>query len=108
MQEDIRDALKKSTELPTPPIAHYNKPLETQREEVAVPTKGVATKTAGPSELALAIATTSTDAEDTQSALAENTAMSATLAKSYAAKVTEYSARRKILAEEVTTISDTT
>ena len=94
MQEKIKDALKKSTESATPPIEHYNKPLKPQGEEVAVATKAIETKTAGASELAVAIATDSADAEDTKESFAEDTAMHAITTTSCAATVTEHNTRK--------------
>ena len=105
MQQGIQDSLKKSTEFANSPIAQYSEPLDAKGEEVAVATKAIETKTAGASELAVAIATDSADAEDTQESLAVDTAMRANLAKSCAAKLTEYGARRKLMAEKVTAIS---
>ena len=107
MKEEIKDALKESTESANSHIPHYNKPLKAKGEEAVVVTKGIETKMTGPSEIDLVVATYSDDTEHTHEALAENIAMKANLGKSCAAQVTEYGARRKTMAEGVTDISDT-
>jgi len=107
MKEEMEGDLKESTESENASIASYNQLMKAKNEEVAAATKGIETKMARSGELAVAVATNSADAEDTKESLAEDTAMKANLAKSCAAKVKEFDARRKLMAEEVTAISET-
>merc|ERR1719335_918107 len=107
MKEEMEGDLKESTESENSSIASYNQLMKAKNEEVAAATKGIETKMARSGELAVAVATNSADAEDTKESLAEDTAMKANLAKSCAAKVKEFDARRKLMAEEVTAISET-
>merc|ERR1719163_10964 len=107
MKEEMEGDLKESTESENAAVASYQQLMKAKGEEVAAATKGIETKMARSGELAVAVATNSADAEGTKESLAEDTAMKANLAKSCAAKVKEFDARRKLMAEEVTAISET-
>merc|ERR1719262_373354 len=94
--------LKESTEGENEAKSAYDTLMKAKAEEIAAATKGIETKMARSGELAVAVATNGADLEGTKDSFAEDTAAKATLAKTCAQKTTEFDARAKIQAEEVT------
>merc|ERR1719487_2603247 len=103
MQSDLKEAIDSENQA----VAAYDELMKAKGEEISAATKGIETKMARSGELAVSVATAGADLEGSKDSLAEDTTMKAQLAESCAQKTTEFDARAKIQAEEVTAISET-
>merc|ERR1719163_1657142 len=107
MLEEMQGDLKESTDSEAAAVATYNGLMKSKNDEASFATKAIETKMARSGELAVAMATGGADLESSKDALAEDTNMKASLAKTCADKTKEFVERRSNNAEEVTALSET-
>merc|ERR1719163_395828 len=107
MLEEMQGDLKESTDSEAAAVATYNELMKAKGDEASFATKAIETKMARSGELAVAMATGGADLESSKDALAEDTNMKASLAKTCADKTKEFVERRSNNAEEVTALSET-
>jgi len=107
MKDEMAADLKETTSSEEEAKASFATLMSTKEQEIAAAGKAVEKKTGRIGELAVSAVQAEADLKDTQEAMDEDTKFKANLAAQCATKSAEWDARQKLLAEEVTAISET-
>jgi len=107
MKETMEGDLKESTAGEGQAKASFASLMTSKEEEIVAAGKAVEEKTVRVGELAVSVATSKADLEDTQDAMTEDEKLKGNLASSCATKSKEWDERSKLRAQEVEAISET-
>jgi len=107
MKETMEGDLKETTAGEEQAKASFASLMTSKEEEIVAAGKAVEEKTVRVGELAVSVATSKADLEDTQDAMGEDEKLKGNLASSCATKSKEWDERSKLRAQEIEAISET-
>ena len=107
MKETMEGDLKETTAGEEQAKAGFASLMTSKEEEIVAAGKAVEEKSVRVGELAVSVATSKADLEDTQSAMGEDEKLKGNLASSCATKSKEWDERSKLRAQEIEAISET-